>query len=92
MALTPILIIERRRNALIAQWKHDRGQGAGVGAVGRRSQTNTVIVSRVGGDPDRNASSPTGFRRTARTTSAASLSWPPVSRRSGWTPTRRARG
>jgi hypothetical protein len=88
MALTPTLIIERRRNALIAQWKQDplvvvqvespavlpvltflddRGQGAGVGAVGRRSQTNTVIVSRVGGDPDRNASvwvkaSYTGYR------------------------------
>jgi hypothetical protein len=27
----------------------DRGHGAGVGAVGRRSQTNTVIVSRPGG-------------------------------------------
>jgi hypothetical protein len=76
MALTPTLIVERRRNALVAQWKQDplivvqveqpavlpvltflddRGQGAGVGAVGRRSQTNTVIVSRPG-DPDRNAS------------------------------------
>lgn len=88
MALAPTLIIERRRNALIAQWKQDplivvqvespavlpvlaflddRGQGAGVGAVGRRSQTNTVIVSRVGGDPDHNASvwvkaSYTGYR------------------------------
>ena len=74
MALTPTLIIERRRNALVAEWRQnplivvqvelpavlpvltfldDRGQGAGVGAVGRRSQTNTVIVSRPG-DPDRN--------------------------------------
>ena len=76
MALTPTLIIERRRSALIAEWKQnplivvqvesplalpvltfldDRGHAAGVGAVGRRSQTNTVIVSRPG-DPDRNAS------------------------------------
>jgi len=76
MALTPTLIVERRRNALVDQWKQDplvvvqvespqvlpvltflddRGHGAGVGAVGRRSQTNTVIVSRPG-DPDRNAS------------------------------------
>ena len=88
MALAPTFIIERRRSALIAEWKQnplivvqvespavlpvltfldDRGQGAGVGAVGRRSQTNTVIVSRVGGDPDRNASvwvkaSYTGYR------------------------------
>jgi hypothetical protein len=88
MALAPTLIIERRRNALVAEWKQnplivvqvespavlpaltfldDRGQGGGVGAVGRRSQTNTVIVSRVGGDPDRNGSvwvkaSYTGYR------------------------------
>lgn len=69
MALTPTLIVERRRNALVDQWKQDplivvqvespqvlpvltflddRGHGAGVGAVGRRSQTNTVIVSRPG--------------------------------------------
>ena len=87
MALAPTLIIERRRNVLVAEWKQnplivvqvespavlpvltfldDRGQGAGVGAVGRRSQTNTVIVSRPG-DPDRNASvwvkaSYTGYR------------------------------
>ncbi len=67
MALTPTLIVERRRNALVDQWKQDplivvqvetpqvlpvltflddRGHGAGVGAVGRRSQTNTVIVSK----------------------------------------------
>ena len=76
MALTPTLIIDRRRAALIAQWRQDplivvqvespavlpvltflddRGQAAGVGSIGRRSQTNTVIVSRPG-DPDRNAS------------------------------------
>jgi len=87
MALTPTLIVEWRRNALVDQWKQDplivvqveapqvlpvltflddRGHGAGVGAVGRRSQTNTVIVSRPG-DPDRNASvwvkaSYTGYR------------------------------
>lgn len=87
MALAPALIVERRRNVLVAEWKQnplivvqvespavlpvltfldDRGQGAGVGAVGRRSQTNTVIVSRPG-DPDRNASvwvraSYTGYR------------------------------
>jgi hypothetical protein len=87
MALAPTLIMERRRNAVIAEWRQnplvvvqvespavlpvltfldDRGQGAGVGAVGRRSQTNTVIVSRAG-DPDRNASvwvtaSYTGYR------------------------------
>ena len=87
MALTPTLIVERRRNALVDQWKQDplivvqveapqvlpvmtflddHGHGAGVGAVGRRSQTNTVIVSRPG-DPDRNASvwvkaSYTGYR------------------------------
>jgi hypothetical protein len=92
MALAPTLIIERRRNVLVAEWKQnplivvqvespsvlpvltfldDRGQGAGVGAVGRRNQTNTVIVSRPG-DPDRNASvwvkaSYTGYR-TAYTT------------------------
>jgi hypothetical protein len=87
MALAPTLIMERRRNALIAEWTQnplvvvqvespavlpvltfldDRGQGAGVGAIGRRSETNTVIVSRAG-DADRNASvwvraSYTGYR------------------------------
>ena len=87
MALTPTLIIERRRTTLIAEWKQnpliivqvesplvlpvltfldDRGHGAGVGPVGRRSPTNTAIVSRAG-DPDRNASvwvkaSYTGYR------------------------------
>jgi hypothetical protein len=87
MALSPTLIIERRRGVLVAEWKQnplivvqvespavlpvltfldDRGQGAGVGPVGRRSQTNTAIVSRAG-DPDRNASvwvraSYTGYR------------------------------
>jgi hypothetical protein len=76
MALAPTAIIDRRRVALIDQWKRDplivvqvespdvlpvltflddRGQGAGVGVVGRRSPTNTVIVSRPG-DPDHNAS------------------------------------
>jgi hypothetical protein len=87
MALTPTLIVERRRSALVDQWKQDplivvqvetpqvlpvltflddHGHAAGVGPVGRRSQTNTVIVSRPG-DPDRNASvwvkaSYTGYR------------------------------
>jgi len=87
MALTPTSIIDRRRDALIADWRQnplivvqvespavlpvltfldDCGQGAGVGAIGRRSQSNTVIVSRAG-DPDRNASvwvraSYTGYR------------------------------
>jgi hypothetical protein len=87
MALTPASIIDRRRDALVAEWKQnpliivqvespsvlpvltfldDRGQNAGVGAVGRRSPTNTVIVQRPG-DPDRNASvwvkaSYTGYR------------------------------
>ncbi len=101
MALTPTLIIERRRNVLVAEWKQnplivvqvespavlpvltfldDRGQGAGIGAVGRRSRTNTVIVSRPG-DPDRwpTASAPSwsgqptwaGFQGQARRRSAA---------------------
>src|SRR5438477_5774535 len=87
MALAPTLIMERRRNALIAEWTQnplvvvqveslavlpvltfldDRGEGAGVGAIGRRSPTNTAIVARPG-DPDRNASvwvraSYTGYR------------------------------
>jgi hypothetical protein len=87
MALTPASIIDRRRDALIAEWKQnplivvqvesptvlpvltfldDYGQNAGVGEIGRRSPTNTVIVQRPG-DPDRNASvwvraSYTGYR------------------------------
>ncbi|MFO1159597.1 MAG: hypothetical protein U1E60_12220 [Reyranellaceae bacterium] len=87
MALAPTVIVDRRRNVLIGEWRRDplivvqvespdvlpvltflddRGQGAGVGAIGRRSQTNTVIVSRAG-DPDTNASvwvraSYTGYR------------------------------
>ncbi len=87
MARAPALIIDQRRNALIAQWQldplivvqvespdvlpvltflDDQGREAGVTAIGRRSQTNTVIVSRPG-DPDRNASvwvkaSYTGYR------------------------------
>jgi hypothetical protein len=87
MALPVGVIVERRREALIGQWKQDplimvqvetpavlpvlvflddQGQDAGVGGVGRRSQTNTVVASRPG-DPDRNASvwvkaSYTGYR------------------------------
>jgi hypothetical protein len=80
-------IIDRRRDALIAEWRQnplivvqvespavlpvltfldDHGQGAGIGPVGMRRQTNTVVASRAG-DPDRNASvwvraSYTGYR------------------------------
>jgi hypothetical protein len=54
------LIAEWRQNPLIVvqvespaalpvlAFLDDRGQGPGVGATGRRSQSNTVIVSRAG--------------------------------------------
>jgi hypothetical protein len=64
----PLIVVQVESPAVlpVLTFLDDRGQGASVGPVGARRQTNTVIASRAG-DPDRNASvwvraSYTGYR------------------------------